>query len=300
MSPGLVTFLVLAFFRVLRIPAPGFFPFGFTRPRRLDLVEFAALPRHIRDRWEEPLAEFEAGGLQIAFVYSLPTVGSLKEAFGIILRSDDGRLHGSLSYLRNQVGAHNKELVAATVSSRLADDRRIATSNTRSFLNQPPEYQVRSMPELSAGEVLTRHLERVASSGWTPLAIAADELPDVIIHNDQRHIDFQIERGVPAPMTGSEARRLSRMFGSGPPEPATRLSRIDGFLDKLEWIGMSALIPWMVLILSARIDTRPGDATQPVVTFGFLGAVFALKAARFGLKQFDRPRTEPAAEEQAR
>lgn len=299
LSPGLVSFLILAFFRILRVPTPFFFPFGFTRPRRLDLVEFDHLPSHVRNHWEGPLAEFEAGGLRPVFAYSLPVLGSLKDAYAIILRADDGRLHGSLSYLRNQVGTTTKEVVAATASSRLPDGRRVATSNARPFLNPPPEYQVRHLTSLSAREVLTKHLEWLASSGWTPEPIAEADLPGAIIHNEQRHIDFQVERGVLAPMAAREERRLAKLSDSGPPQPTTRLGKTAASLRKLEWIGMSGLFLWLLLVFSVPTDAPQGAEDRFAVTLGFLGVVFALKAVRFGLKQLDRHRTDSATEDRA-
>ncbi|MEO6811756.1 MAG: hypothetical protein ABI353_21815 [Isosphaeraceae bacterium] len=292
LAAGLVSFLIVAFFRVFRVPAPFFFPFGFTRPRRLDLIEFDHLPPHIRNHWEGPLAEFEALGLHPAFAYSLPVTGSLKEAFAIILRADDGRLHGSLSYLRNQVGANTKEVVAATASSRLTDGQRVATSNARPFLNPPPEYQVRHLTGFSVKEVLSSHLEWVASMDRTPEPIAEDELPDAIIRSEQRHIDFQIERGVLAPMTAREARRLAKLSDAGPPQPATRLGKIATFLGKLEWIGMSGLLLWLLLIFSNSTDAPRGAVDRFDITLGFLGVVFALKAARFLLRKIDRHRSK--------
>jgi hypothetical protein len=202
-------FLVAAFCKLLGIPRPC--TFGIRRPEKLNLHEPPEVPRAVRERLANTVAACEDLGLAFQFYASVDaTVGGRAKAYMAAMLGAGGLVWASaITALVRRGNSERVKPVKLTCFSRLPDGRYVVTSDHRGKMTPHPgdlrEYLAGAPPHA----VVARHSERIDEPALRPVAVREDELAGVILGREQRHVDFQVVRGVYVPMTEEEIDRIT-------------------------------------------------------------------------------------------
>jgi hypothetical protein len=282
------TFLLLTFLKTLRIP----FRLKTAVPylRSIDRVPTDQIPPHVLSRWRGLLDECEALGLRLLLCYQAPSIGITKENLAAVFLSEDDLTQVTIIYTRFEYGMTVREKVTIVAGSSLEGARRAVTRNSRSYLNMPPDSIVQVVRCRTVGELLGRHRDWLASRGWAPLPSSPHELERRILEREQALVEFQVGRGVMAPMTRREVEHFIRKTAGGvdPSRVNARVLRVLGIAQG--WLCL-AVLAVTVYNFSARPRTlaqirlhltlnRVGDAC--------LLALFAIVAVRVYLVRSTR------------
>jgi hypothetical protein len=266
-TPNVVSFLVLAAFKTLRVPFP--FRSAIHYPERLTLVDTDQIPPHVHELWRAPLDALERLGYRSALCYTTPALGVNKEILVLILLPPDGLISVTLIYHRTQVVSKINEVVTIASSSRLADGRWAGTRNSRAFFDGAPDVIIQVVPGGNVEQVIAKHRDWLASMGATLVPIAEESLAKVTLERERIAIENLIERGAFARMTEREVEayaRQSQATETPPPSPADRR-----YLGGLRRIGQVFLVATFIS-LSLLI-------TQPAQRQNFLSDMASLTLA---------------------
>lgn len=207
--PNVDRFLVAAFCKLLGIPQRS--TFGIRRPEELYLHELSEVPGAVRERLADTVEACADVGLAFQFYASIDaTVGTRVKAYLAAMLHVEGLIWASAIVALVRSGyierVHPAKL---TCFSRLPDGRYVVTSDHRWKLTPHPgdlvEYLDGSPPDV----VVARHYERIDEPALRPVGVREDELAGVILQREQRHVDYQVERGVYVPMTEEEIDRIA-------------------------------------------------------------------------------------------
>jgi hypothetical protein len=204
--PRVDRFLVAAAHKLLDIPRPC--PFGVRRPERLVLYDWDDVPESVSQRLADSIQECEEQGFRFQFFGSIDAmIGARVKAYLAAL------LHpGGLVWVTVIVAIPgNRHPVRFNCLSRLADGRTLVTSDHVWKLTPLPDDFPEFLPGVSVEDVVERHFERIERDGLFPVRVREDELARILLAREQRHVDYQVQRGVFVPMTAAEIDRLDRI-----------------------------------------------------------------------------------------
>jgi hypothetical protein len=207
--PNLPGFLVAAVCKLLGVTQPC--TFGIRRPTVLNRHEPDELPRLVRERLTDTVRACTDLGLAFQFYGSVEaTVGTRVKAYTAALLHAEGLFWATgIAVLVRGGGAERVPSVKFTCFSRLADGRYIVTSDHVWKLTPHPGDLVVFVSGAPPAAVAERHARRIESPEMRPLTVRADELANVILEREQRHVDYQVIRGVYVPMTAAEVDRVA-------------------------------------------------------------------------------------------
>ncbi len=202
-------FLAASVRKLLGVPRPV--TFGIRRPDALDLHEPADLPSPVRHRLESAVRKCEASGYALQFFASVDAlVGSGTKAYMAALVPADGLVWATATVAHRRHGG--ADAPRFTCFSRLSDGRYAITAGQRGKMASHPEDVVEVMDGAPFDAIAARHRERIAEPELRPVAVGRGELAGVLLSREQRHVDFQIQRGVYVPMTEEEVDRILGVY----------------------------------------------------------------------------------------
>jgi hypothetical protein len=205
--PHVDGFLIAALCKLLGIPQRC--TFGIRRPEVLHQHEPRDVPRLVRQRQADMIRACEELDFAFQFFASDALVGARVKAYTAAMLHAEGLIWATA--ITALVGAGGNERAQPTrfnCFSRLPDGRHVVTSDHVWRLTPNPA----DLPEFLVGAppdaVVARHDERIAESSLRPVGVREDELAGVILSREQRHVDYQVVRGVYVPMTEEEIDRI--------------------------------------------------------------------------------------------
>jgi hypothetical protein len=207
--PNVGSFLFAAFCKLLGIPQRC--TFGIRRPEKLYLHEPSGVPRIVRQRLANAVRECEDVGLAFQFYASVDaTVGGPAKAYLAAMLDAEGLTWASvIGVLVRRENSDCAQPARLTCFSLLPDGRYVVTSDHQWKItphpDDLPEYLVGAAPDA----VVARHYERMDEPALRPVAVREDQLAGIILGREQRHVDYQVERGVYVPMTQEEIDRIT-------------------------------------------------------------------------------------------
>jgi hypothetical protein len=207
--PNLLGFLAVAAHKLLGIPR--YHAFAVRRPNSLHLHEPAEVPRPVRERLEGPIQACEGFDFALRFFATVDaTVGGFVKAYMAALLHEEGRVWAvAITAMVWRGGNERVRPAHLTCFSRLPDGRYVVTSD-HTWKSEPqpddrPEFLAGASPEA----VVARHFDRIDELEPEPVVVREGDLAGLILAREQRHVDYQVRRGVYVPMTAEEVERLT-------------------------------------------------------------------------------------------
>lgn len=195
-------FLTAALGKLMGIQQPC--KFGVRRPKRLEIHEY--VPDTVEARLAPTISTCDDLNLPFQFYASIDAmIGGTTKAYLVAM------LHTDYSTWATAMTALVKGKATPTkfnCFSLLQDGRYVVTSDHKWKLVKHPQDIVVQIPDASPVEVERRHNERMAE--WRAEIVRPEQLQQAILTREQRHVDYQIERGVYVPMTTEEIERIVR------------------------------------------------------------------------------------------
>jgi hypothetical protein len=268
-APNVLAFVLMALFKTLRINiaaqlAPPY-------PDRLDLIDFDELPPHARERMRPALGACADLGSRIKLARRVGVIGS-GERYQVVLVRNDGRWTVAVTYSRALFRARERTVVQVDVVSRLQDGRRAATTDNPRALFSLPDTIIQSAQGLSLAEMVARHFDWIAASGWTPVRSPEEMLEHTILSREQALFDQYVERGIYLPITEREYAKLARSTPSALPPPS-RARRVVSTVEHTLW-GLVIIVGLYVLF--GGPDQRFGPKAEfPPLFLVFFGMAVA-------------------------
>jgi hypothetical protein len=207
--PNLDGFVVAALAKLLGVPRRC--TFGIRRPETLDMHEPSVVPCLVRERLANTIGACADLGLSFQFYATVDVmVGKRVQAYMAAMVCESGLLWATaMVVLQGGGGTERVGPVKFNCFSRLPDGAYVATSDHVWRLTPHPddlaEFVVGAPPDV----VLARHEQRIEEPGQTPVRVWPYELPQVLLSREQRHVDYQVKRGVYVPMTAKEVWRIT-------------------------------------------------------------------------------------------
>jgi hypothetical protein len=266
-------------------------------PRQIEVIGVDEIPARAKALWQKSIEEGQARGLRLIFCYRVVSAGMTREIIAAILRSDDGLVQVSLSYQAFEIQKVLREKVTITAGSRLDDGRRFLTRNTSAYLDHPPEYVIRVAPRRPLGVVLDRHLGWIASRGWKPAVMPLDDIAGRVLEREQSIVDFQIGRGVLAPMTRREVSRLQELMDRTGSRQAVPQSRTLALLQSAElFLNLIMLVAVLGMLFTPGVvfGVRGSPLAPTVLLLGYIPVLLAIKFTRHLLMMWSRGSGHPA------
>jgi hypothetical protein len=207
--PNVHGFLVAAFCKLLDIPQRC--TFGIRRPEELDLHEPSDVPRAVRERLADTVAACEDLGLDFQFYASVDaTVNTRVKAYTAAMLDAQGLIWASAIATLLRGGSNERvQTVKLNCFSRLPDGRYVVTSDHVWRTTPHPGDVPVFLPGASPDAVVAAHYRRIHEPAQRPVGVREDELAGVILGREQRHVDYQVERGLYVPMTEEEIDRIT-------------------------------------------------------------------------------------------
>jgi hypothetical protein len=206
LAPNLRGFVGAALSKLLGIQKPC--TFGIRRPEALNLHAEDEVPAAVRERLEPVIAKCAEGNMPLQFYATIDaTIGSHAKAYmATVLHADGYTWANAMTVLVR----HRAQPAKFTCFSLLHDGCYVVTSDQVWKLAPHPGDLVERMVGASPEAVEKRHYERITEPGRRAVHIRPEELAQTILTREQRHVDYQIERGVYVPMTEDEFMRIRR------------------------------------------------------------------------------------------
>jgi hypothetical protein len=216
--PRLDRFLVAALCKLLGIQRRC--TFGIRRPEGLNLHRAPEVPEAVRGRLANAVRACEGLGLAFQFYASVDaTVGTRFKAYTAALLHADGLFWATaIALLLRGRRIERTRPATFTCFSRLPDGRYVVTSDHYWKLTPHPGDLTEHLDGAPPAAVVDRHRRRIHDPALRPVAVREEELAGVILGREQRHVDYQIERGVYVPMTGEEIEYVTGKW-CGPGQP---------------------------------------------------------------------------------
>jgi hypothetical protein len=205
-APNLRGFFRVALGKLLGVQQPC--TFGIRRPEALNRHTAPEVPAPVRQRLEPVLAKCMELNMPFQFYATVDaTIGSQAKAYMATVLHADGSTWASAT----TVVVRNRTRPAMfNCFSLLHDGRYVVTSDHAWKLAPHPGDLVERLVGAPPEAVEARHSERLAEPGRRAVHVRPEELERTILTREQRHVDYQIERGVYVPMTEDEFERIRR------------------------------------------------------------------------------------------
>jgi hypothetical protein len=234
-APNPLFFVILALFKTLRIPVATVS--AVTYPARLDLVDIHEIPPYMLDRWRPALDACPDLGLRTKFCLRVPVLGRA-ENFNMVLVRDDGEFTVTLTFERYIVQNRERIYVTTNIASRLNDDRRAVTTDSRRVVALLQEIVTQAVTGRSLPEMVAAHRDWLAANALTVIPVPEESLERTILARLQATFDRNVERGLYVPISERDYEILSQQSSRGLRPP----SRAWQALSKIE------LSLWLVLV----------------------------------------------------
>ena len=173
------------------------------------------LPQKARDKTWELQEQLEQLGFQPSICYSMYLPNQRSEIYQIFLLHPTDSVIARISYRHSyQLGKHR--LFVSFISSNKSGESVLTTNGCLDSLYPSKVHVVRKVREPIA-KLLDRHHQAVQDQGLAPLKLTKGKhVAQVIEYLHKKHVQFQLERGVYAPLRedSSEAERLTNETGT--------------------------------------------------------------------------------------
>lgn len=200
-------------------------------------------------------------GLRYVFSYVLPSMGAV-ESLASTYANQDGTIVVPLVFVRMWFKTTMQKTAYAFLS-RMANGQLLVTSGTKQELDIPPGYLTEFWPNAPFATVLARHRERMVAMGVPALAAPTDvDIAACIRENEQRVMDFHVERGTYVPATAAELERLTKLESQTAAAGPAKSTAFQGW-EVICWVAMA-----IALLLASR--ELPGKGIDPTRLFLYL------------------------------
>lgn len=209
-APSFRRFLAAAACKLLGIRQPS--SFGVRRPDGLEFHSPPDVPASVLEALTAGVARGADVGLAFQFYASVNAViGGRAKGYLAAMLHRDGRAWATAM----AVWVWNRAPVRIQPAkfncfSLLPDERYLVTSDHSWKLEPNPGDLVENLVGSSVAEVADRHARRAAESEAAPVLIRPADLAGVILTREQRHLDYQVGRGIYVPMSAEELERINR------------------------------------------------------------------------------------------
>ncbi len=166
-----------------------------TYPAGLDLVDIHEIPPYVLDRWRPALDACPDLGLRTKFCLRVPVLGRA-ENFNMVLVRDDGEFTVTLTFERYIVQNRERIYVTTNIASRLNDDRRAVTTDSRRAVALLPEIVTQAVTGRSLPEMVAAHRDWLAANALTVIPVLEASLERTILARFQATFDRNVERGL--------------------------------------------------------------------------------------------------------
>ena len=202
LSGSLWQFVLAVSLKICRWPIQMNFALGWNG--QLVRKTWEEIPEHARQQLRPIARQCKALGIHRGFFYSLPMVGGM-ETYCMALRSESEPIVVTAVYNRHWTGATIIEKIMCLCTSGLSNGQVIVTTGSKKELNSPQEFDVAYYPTRTLPELMAAHRVRLAVVPAQPLLIRDYyALERFITNNEQRSIQFQIDRGLFTPIAEAE------------------------------------------------------------------------------------------------
>ena len=192
-------FLVAAGHKLLGIPRNLA-----TRVTRLDSLTRVAegdVPPDVRGLVGQSIAEWQALGFALCFYYTIPAVRPGNRSLAAALLSADGAMVAQVLFVEVSLQGITRREVALNCFIPMSDGSVLGTTTERRRFNPPPGFRAVRLPGRPPAELYKRALREVrGAAGSYPVAQTPQNLPDLIVGINQKHVDYQVSRGVYVPV----------------------------------------------------------------------------------------------------
>jgi hypothetical protein len=209
-SPSVAGFLVAALCKLLGVRLSH--AFAIRRPDVLNVHATPEVPLSVRRQLADHIAECEDVGLTLQFYATVDAViGSRAKAYlAALLDADRLSWATAMTVLIRSSGRERVQPAKLTCFSLLPDGQYLVTTDHRWKLEPHPGDLVDFLAGARPEVIVAAHRRRARGSDTQLVTVREEALADVILGREQRHVDWQIERGVYVPMTGEEIERVLR------------------------------------------------------------------------------------------
>jgi hypothetical protein len=276
-APNPLAFVILAIFKTLRVPVATVS--AVTYPARLDLVDIHEIPPYMLDRWRPALDACPDLGLRTKFCQRVPVLGRA-ENFNMVLVRDDGEFTVTLTFERYIVQNRERIYVTTNITSRLNDDRRAVTTDSRRAVALLPEIVTQAVTGRSLPEMVAAHRDWLAANALTVIPVPEASLERTILARLQATFDRSVERGLYVRISERDYEKLAQQSSRGLRPP----SRAWQVLSKIEFSLWLFLVPLGVYLIVSGVPLIGGPklfgADMTVVFFGLFVLALLVGAIR--------------------
>jgi hypothetical protein len=209
-SPSVAQILVAALCKLLGVRLSH--SFAIRRPDSLNVHPTPEVPLSVRRRLADHIARCEDVSLTLQFYATVDAVvgGRAKAYLAALLDTDRLSWATTMTVLTRGTAGERVQPAKLNCFSLLPDGRYLVTTDHRWKLTPHPGDVVDFLPREAPEAIVAAHRRRVRGSDTQPVTVREEALERIILAREQRHVDWQIERGVYVPMTGEELERVLR------------------------------------------------------------------------------------------
>lgn len=180
---------------------------AYPRLERLDVQEFADLPRPARRALRDTLADAEDLGFRLAFAYDIECLGDAYGCTTTLVNANRTILLQS-AWVRVRIGPTVGAKSAAAVISKLEDGHYLSTSNVARQFDPWPGLKVDHCVGATVPKLVQHHMQRLTAEARAVVSLDDEALRRCVLELHQRAADWNISRGVWVPLTDAEFARL--------------------------------------------------------------------------------------------
>jgi len=137
------------------------------------------------------------------------------EAYGVTMLDSSGTVYVTAAWTRLAISKVSREELVFAAVSRLTESRLVITTNGKKRLKPPKGFQILHLPGRDVRGVLNTHHERL-SEVRTESIVRLDEVSvrETVLEASKRSQDYQIERGILAPLSADQVAAIINRPGS--------------------------------------------------------------------------------------
>ncbi|MEI6234030.1 MAG: hypothetical protein WCT04_13325 [Planctomycetota bacterium] len=170
---------------------------------RCDVSEFGEKASMVK----ELISDTEMCGFRFQFCYKTQSLG-ISQVCSATLLSDDGLILAQVNFCRTQLGAITNTILSFNCVSRRKDNGTLCTIDQPKLFDLPPWDERRHMIGAQPKQIIERHRSWIRTASHEIVPTAKEELEDLLVEFENRHLDFYITRGLFVPMKDYEVETL--------------------------------------------------------------------------------------------
>jgi|GEM_PF-6718925 len=198
LAPGLA-FLFAAPHRLFGIPRKV--SAVVSRIDSITLVTETEVPADVAALMRQSIQDWKALGFSTAFFYTIPPARQGQRSFAAALLSADGQLVAQVMFAEVSIKGMKRHELVTNCFALLSDGSFVGATSERRRFNRPPDFKAAYLPGRPPPALYERCLQEIGNAERTyPVPQSPEGLKDLIVRINNRHVDYQVSRGVYVPV----------------------------------------------------------------------------------------------------